>query len=640
MAGKTAILSVKIIGDSTSAVKSMRETESAGQDFSKSFDKMAGAAAIGGAAAGAALTSAYLGAVDVAAGNKKLADSLGLDPAAAEVAGAASGNLYAAGFGDSLETVNTAVGSVIGNIDGMRDASTAALEDISGKVMNVADTFEQDLGATTTAVGQLMRTGMAPDAETALDIITKGLQANTRSGDDLLDTFTEYPAIFERLGLDGELATGLISQGMDAGARSTDLVADALKEFQIRSTDATEASAAGFEALGLNAADMTAQMAAGGEGAAAGLDQVLDGLRNMTDPVAQNAAAVALFGTQAEDLGGALYALDPSSAVAALGEVAGAAEGLGATEAESAITSLQRSVTTAFTEMAAQAIPTITPILEKMKEFAPILAPLTVAIGLLSAAILLISGIQKAYAAVQAVQTAVQWASNAAWLASPITWIILAIIAAIALVIAIVVLVIRNWDEIAAVGARVWQGILDWLASVGEAMNLGPIIDNVKNAFSDMGALAGRIWDNMTSGIDDVIGAISRAIGWFGKLFGSQDKAAAKGAAVNTSASARMATEAPASYSRMAYAEPDQTATMSLSRTASTAFASTSMAPQLASLGVRTPTIAQAPPTVNIRLTVNGAIDKQGTASTIVDVLTKKLRTEGRIAARGESWLP
>jgi hypothetical protein len=52
---------------------------------------------------------------------------------------------------------------------------------------------------------------------------------------------------------------------------------------------------------------------------------VLDRLRAIKDPVKQSQAAVQLFGTQAEDLGKALYALDPSKAAAGMNKVAGAA---------------------------------------------------------------------------------------------------------------------------------------------------------------------------------------------------------------------------------------------------------------------------------------------------------------------------
>jgi len=108
-------------------------------------------------------------------------------------------------------------------------------------------------------------------------------------------------------------------------------VVDTLKELAIRSKDASSTSAQGYELLGLNADKYTRMAANGGAEATQALDDVLDALRRMDDPVKQNTAAVALFGTKAEDLGDALYSIDPSTAVSALGEVVGAADRAGQT---------------------------------------------------------------------------------------------------------------------------------------------------------------------------------------------------------------------------------------------------------------------------------------------------------------------
>jgi hypothetical protein len=172
----------------------------------------------------------------------------------------------------------------------------------------------------------LLRTGLAKSSKDAFDILAAGARNGVNASEDMLDTFTEYPALFQRLGLSGGEALGLISQGMKAGARNSDLAADALKEFQIRATDASETSAQGFKDLGLDAEDMTAKIARGGEDARDGLDIVLDKLRETEDPVKRNAAAVALFGTQAEDLGAALFAMDLSTAVDQLDGVTGSAQ--------------------------------------------------------------------------------------------------------------------------------------------------------------------------------------------------------------------------------------------------------------------------------------------------------------------------
>ncbi|MEK8108654.1 phage tail tape measure protein [Micromonospora sp. M12] len=140
-----------------------------------------------------------------------------------------------------------------------------------------------------------------------MDILTRAFQETGDQAGDLLDTYSEYSVQFAKLGLDGKEATGLLIQGLKAGARDVDTVADSIKEFSIRAIDGSESSADGFKALGLNAKTMTAQIASGGAGAQKGLDVVLDRLRAMKDPVERDAAAVALFGTKAEDMGQALW---------------------------------------------------------------------------------------------------------------------------------------------------------------------------------------------------------------------------------------------------------------------------------------------------------------------------------------------
>jgi hypothetical protein len=100
-----------------------------------------------------------------------------------------------------------------------------------------------------------MRTGLAKNAQDALNIVTVGFQAGDDKAGDFLDTLNEYGTQFRKLGLDGKEATGLISQGLKAGARDGDLVADALKEFSIRAVDGSKTTKKGFEALGLSASE-------------------------------------------------------------------------------------------------------------------------------------------------------------------------------------------------------------------------------------------------------------------------------------------------------------------------------------------------------------------------------------------------
>ena len=81
----------------------------------------------------------------------------------------------------------------------------------------------------------------------------------------------------------------------------------------------------GFGALGFNAEDMGKKIAGGGEGAREALGQVLDKLRGVTDEQERATLATALFGTQAEDLGDALYAMDLDTAIQSMNDYEGAA---------------------------------------------------------------------------------------------------------------------------------------------------------------------------------------------------------------------------------------------------------------------------------------------------------------------------
>jgi hypothetical protein len=337
MASKERTLTVKILGDSASAEKSFDSTEGKAKSFGVSLD---GVASLGVKALGALGLAA--GALDIAmsqigdglergALSDKLAAQFDLTAVSSKIAGEAAGNLYAGAYGGSLEEVNAAISSVGRNLLDLNTAGGSEIEGVTAKALDLAAAFDGDVNEVTRAAGSLMKNGLARDATEAFDLITRGYQSNIDKGQDFTDTIDEYSPLFKRLGLDGETAFGLLNQGIEAGARNSDFLADALKEFQIRATDGSTTSAEGFRLLGLNAEKMTAQIAAGGEGAKNGLDTVLDRLRSVEDPVKRNAAAVALFGTKAEDLGDALFSLDPSEAVAALGQVEGAADRLGTT---------------------------------------------------------------------------------------------------------------------------------------------------------------------------------------------------------------------------------------------------------------------------------------------------------------------
>lgn len=225
---------------------------------------------------------------------------------------------------------------------------------------------------------------------------------------------------------------------------------------------------------------------------------------------------------------------------------------------------------------------------------------LAVVIGGLAAGILIMNGALRAYQAAQAIATAAAWASNAAWLANPITWIVLGIVAAIALVVAIVVLLVQHWDEVSA-GLEV------------------------------MGQTAADVWDGFIGWIQSAIGWVEDLVGWIGELASGAVPGWVKDVMGWSGGNARMAVTTTETvdtpiFSRMAaMAAPGISAAAADEPTAPARFASTSQA---------TP----AGNTYVFNTTVQGAIDKTGTARTIRGVMGDYLRTSGGIAAGGVSW--
>ncbi|MFS4105133.1 phage tail tape measure protein [Streptomyces sp. PD-S100-1] len=309
-------------------------------DLKEGLTSKLGIAALG-AAAGAALMAGIGSAMEQGQIKGRLAAQLGATGPEAERYGHVAGKLYASAVTEDFEGAAEAISVVMRAGIAPPGATEAQLQSIATKVHDLATTFDLDLGQTANAVGQMIKTGLAKDGTEAVDALTVGLQKMGPRADDIADTFNEYSTIFRNLGLDATTATGLLSQGMQAGARDTDVVADSLKEFLLTVQGGGKAVDEAFAKIGLNGKAMQKAFAEGGPKASAALDTVLDKLRGIKDPAERNALALALFKTKSEDMQKALFALDPSKATKALGEVGGAADKMGDSLRDNAATRVE-----------------------------------------------------------------------------------------------------------------------------------------------------------------------------------------------------------------------------------------------------------------------------------------------------------
>lgn len=329
MAGRPANLRINVTSDSRQATEDLGNLE---RDTVRSMGGLArgagAAAAAAGAAIGVALATGITTAIEREKVGSQIAAQLGGTSKDAERYGKLAGKLYSEGLVEDMGEAGQAIRKVLQEgIVEQGPGTEKALESISRKVSDLGAAFGEDVGAVTRAVGQLMRTGLARDADHALDLITTGLTGIANRSDDLLDTVNEYATQWRDLGITGEEALGLLSQGLQAGARDSDIVADALKELNIRVKDKSAADA--LKTLGLDAEALADAFAEGGPRAKEGLDDILDAINAVRDPSDQSAIAVGLLGTQAEDLSEALLGLDVTTAVEEIGKVEGAAQAAG-----------------------------------------------------------------------------------------------------------------------------------------------------------------------------------------------------------------------------------------------------------------------------------------------------------------------
>ncbi len=205
--------------------------------------------------------------------------------------------VYSHNFGDSLEDVADGISVVRQTTQLMGKELQAATE--AGFALR--DTFGYDLAESARTASSLMK-NFRIDAEKAYNIIAVGAQNGADQNGDLLDTLNEYSAQYAALGLSADqFVNGLIS-GAKAGVFSIDKVGDAVKEFNIRAKDGSKSTTGAFATLKLNATKTMQAFASGGDTAQRAFFQVVRALEAMKDPVAKNQTAVALFGTQYEDL--------------------------------------------------------------------------------------------------------------------------------------------------------------------------------------------------------------------------------------------------------------------------------------------------------------------------------------------------
>ena len=399
-------------------------------------------------------------------------------------------SVYAQNFGESMNDVAEAMAEVkrqTGEID------PSKLEEMTKNGITLCDTFGYDVTESVRSVNMLMKQfGM--NSEEAFDLVATGAQNGLDKNGDLLDTINEYAPYYAAQGYSAEEFYNSLKNGVDAGTFSVDKLGDAMKEFGIRSKDTADSTTEGFQLIGLNADEMRAKFAQGGDTAREATQQTMQALMGLDDQVTQNQAGVDLFGTMWEDLGieGVKALMDVSGEAGntagamkqiqdvKYGDVSNQIAGIGRTLKGELLQPLVDEVTPALSDFLQQVQDKIPGVFDKLREGLDILKewkPAIVGLGGAIATYFVAAKIQEFVAALRSGEMATkamekaQAALNIVMNLNPIALVVAAIAG---LVIAFVLL----WNKSEAF-RNFWIGLWDGIKST-----TGTVVDGIVNFFT------------------------------------------------------------------------------------------------------------------------------------------------------------
>ncbi len=208
-------------------------------------------------------------------------------------------NIYANNYGESFEDISRTM-SIINQR--MGELPTEELQKATEYAYLLADTFEIDTQESIAGVDALMKQ-FGISSKDAYNLIAQGAQQGLNQNGDLADQVAEYSVYFADMGLGAEHMFNTMVAGVKSGAYQLDYLNDAMKELGIRTKDNSDATTIAFNAMGLNAAELTSAFAEGGDAAMGALGIVNKALFNTENEVTKNSLGVAIYGTKWEDLG-------------------------------------------------------------------------------------------------------------------------------------------------------------------------------------------------------------------------------------------------------------------------------------------------------------------------------------------------
>ncbi|WP_060880154.1 phage tail tape measure protein [Streptomyces scabiei] len=460
-------------------------------------ERLTGMQAAGGVAAaglGAAFVMGLESAMDISSVTTQLQNQLSLTDEEAARAGSIAGDVFSAGFGESVGEVGEALDSVASSMHEFGSISDAEMAQLTKDALALSKTFEFDVAEAAVGAGNMIKAGLVKDGTEAMDLMTAAAQKMPKAMREEIPLVTkEYSEFFAQLGATGPQMMGALAAAAQNPLFEIDKLGDAVKEFTLRIAD-TAAVEAPLKELKLDVGDIQ-DLVNKGKGTEA-FDQItkaLAGVENQTD---RTRIAAALMGGPGEDAQASLKAFGEAGGFAGneLKGAAGAAKQLTDSMAASPaqqFDSIMRSVTTTLGEMLLPALTFVAGLFAEHPGLVKVLVPIVLAL-----------------AAALVVVTAAQWAMNAALLANPYTWIIIAIVALAAIIIA-------NWDKIKAwtIGAwnAVWEFVKNAVDKIWQIFLNWTILGLIIKHWDDIWAATVSAWNAVVAWIRQIPGWLYNA---------------------------------------------------------------------------------------------------------------------------------
>ncbi len=292
--------------DAKDAAKDNEKLSKSLDDLKSDYDDAKSSAAQAGAEFGATLAGAA--AVGVAATMQAMsyADALrtiqmqtGASEDAMRSYEMAMKAVFDSGLGEDLDDVASTM-AIIAQQTGQTDPDK--LEAMAKNALVLRESFGYETQEQLRTVDMLVKQFHIDEAQ-AFNLIAEASQRGLNKNGDLLDIINEYAVHYKNLGYNQDEFFNSLANGADTGVFSIDKLGDATKEFGIRTKDETTSTTEAYEMLGLNADEMRAKFAQGGQAAKDAAKEVNEALFSMSDEVKQNTVGVGLYGTMWEDLG-------------------------------------------------------------------------------------------------------------------------------------------------------------------------------------------------------------------------------------------------------------------------------------------------------------------------------------------------